>query len=109
MEHRSRAGYKKDLEINLFLVTAPGRKGHLGEGDKIMSGYETKKTPDGRIELWYVGEKAKTLHGVYESEEELKAYQERIQKQEERAQFLTHTNKKGKKPHGDVRGPETDG
>jgi hypothetical protein len=74
-----------------------------------MSGYETKKLPDGRIELWYVGEKAKTLHGVYENEEELKAYQERIQKQEDRHKFLTHTHKKGKKPHGEIRGPETDG
>ncbi|MGB2963653.1 MAG: hypothetical protein WBB69_06670 [Anaerolineales bacterium] len=73
-----------------------------------MSGYENKKLPDGRIELWYVGEKAKILHGVYESEEELKAYRKRIQKQEDRHKFLTHTDKKDKRYNDIVTGPEND-
>ena len=39
-----------------------------------MSGYKTKVLPDGKIELWYVGENVKTLHGVYENEKELKEH-----------------------------------
>jgi hypothetical protein len=38
--------------------------------------HKTKKTEDGRIELWWEGENAKTLHGVYENEEELNQYKE---------------------------------
>lgn len=59
--------------------------------------YKTKKTEDGKIELWYVGENVKTLHGVYENEEELNQYRDRLEKQDERDQFLSHTLKDGKR------------
>jgi len=62
-----------------------------------MSGYETKNLPDGKIELWWKGENVKTLHGVYENEEELNQYRDRLQKQDERDQFLSHTLKDGKR------------
>jgi Icc-related predicted phosphoesterase len=71
-----------------------------------MSGYETKNLPDGKIELWWEGENVKTLHGVYENEEELNEYRERLQKQDERDQFLSHTLKDGKRRKVVVRDPD---
>jgi len=59
--------------------------------------YKTKINNEGKIELWFVGENVKTLHGVYENEEELNQYRERLKKQDERDQFLSHTLKDGKR------------
>lgn len=71
-----------------------------------MSGYETKNLPDGRIELWYVGEKVRSLLGIYDSQEELDQARQQVQKQEERDQFLSHTLKDGKRRKVVVRDPD---
>ena len=65
-----------------------------------------KTNEHGQIELWWEGEAAKSLLGVYESQEELDKAQEQVRKQEERDKFLTHTYKKGKRHHDVVKGPE---
>ena len=59
--------------------------------------YKTKKTEDGKIELWWIGETTLSLLGVYDSQEELEKAQEQVNKQEERNQFLSHTLKNGKR------------
>ena len=71
---------------------------------KEYDGYETKKLPDGKIELWYVGENVKTLHGVYQNDEELNQYRERLQKQDESDQFLSHTPVTGMISHPHLAG-----
>ena len=59
--------------------------------------YKTKKTEDGKIELWWEGESVKNLLGIYDSQEELDQARARAQKQDERDQFLSHTLKNGKR------------
>ena len=59
--------------------------------------YKTKTLDDGRIELSWHGENVITILGLYDSQEELEEYRARIQKQEERGKFLTHTGKT--RPH----------
>lgn len=59
--------------------------------------YKTKKTEDGKIELWWKGETTLSLLGVYDSQEELEKTRELVNKQEERNQFLSHTLKDGKR------------
>jgi hypothetical protein len=71
--------------------------------------YKTKKTEDGKIELWWKGETTLSLLGVYDSQEELEKAREQVRKQEERGKFLTHTYKNGKRHHDVVRGPDHEG
>ena len=59
--------------------------------------YKTKINHQGQIELWWEGESAKSLLGVYDSQEELDQARERVQKQEEHNQFQSHTLKEGKR------------
>lgn len=59
--------------------------------------FKTKRNDQGQLELWYQGENAISLLGVYDSEEELEFARKRVQKQEERAKFQSHTLKDGKR------------
>ena len=70
--------------------------------------YKTKTNEQGQIELWWEGETTKSLLGVYESQEELDKAQEQVRKQKERAKFLTHTYKNGRRHHDAVKGPQED-
>ena len=67
--------------------------------------YKTKINENGQIELWYEGENTLSLLGVYESEEELGQAQKRVQKQEERSQFQSHTLKNGNRRKVVLRDP----
>ena len=69
--------------------------------------YKTKKTEDGKIELWWKGETTLSLLGVYDSQEELEKAREQVSKQEERSQFLSHTLKDGKRRKVVLREDET--
>ena len=67
--------------------------------------YKTKTNDQGQIELWYEGENSLSLLGVYDSLEELERAQKLDQKQEERAQFQSHTLKEGKRRQVVLRDP----
>ena len=68
--------------------------------------YKTKINENGQIELWHEGENTLYLLGVYDSQEELDEARARIQKQEERAQFQSHTLKDGKRSRVVLRDPD---
>lgn len=67
--------------------------------------YKTKVNEQGQIELWWEGPTVRNLLGVYESMEELEKSRERIQKQEERSAFQSHTLKDGKRRQVVLRDP----
>ena len=67
--------------------------------------FKINKNDQGQFELWYQGENSLSLLGVYETEEELERAKKSVQKQEERAQFQSHTLKDGKRRKVVLRDP----
>lgn len=70
--------------------------------------FKIKRNDQGQLELWHQGENAISLLGVYDNEEELERAKKLAQKQEERAQFQSHTLKDGKRRRVTLRDPGID-
>lgn len=68
--------------------------------------YKTKTNENGQIELWWEGQTARSLLGVYDTMEELELARSRVKKQEERNQFLSHTLKDGKRRKVELKEPQ---